>query len=187
MSSKTETKLLNGARVLLLVLPLCFLGGRVAVDAVMSLIVVLFLLRSGISRDWAWARGLWFKVGVGLWLWMLFISNFAFDVGASYSQAGPWIRFLIFAAALEAWVLNEVWMRRLLWVMTGVVIFVACDAWVQYLTGTDLFGHARPSATRLSGPFSGLRVGGFIADVMFPVVLGAFAWRIWGRGASRPS
>lgn len=182
VNTRLETGLLLSARVLVMLLPLCFLGGRIAVDVALSLTVILFLVRSAVARDWAWARSLWFKVGIGLWVWMLFISHFAFDSGVSYSQAAPWIRFLIFAAALETWVLNEAWMRRLLWVVTGVVVFVACDAWLQYLTGADLFGRVRPGETRLSGPFSGLRVGIFITDMMFPAVLGAFAWHVWDRG-----
>lgn len=181
MNARVESKLLLAARILVVILPLCLIGGRVAVDVALSLTAILFLVRSSLERDWRWARSTWFMVGTALWLWMLLISNFAFDPRLSFSQAAPWIRFLIFAAALEAWVLNEIWMRRLLWAATGAVVFVACDTWLQYLTGSDLFGHARPSADRLSGPFDGLRPGIFITKLMFPVVLGAFVWHAWER------
>src|SRR3569832_1038199 len=80
---------------------------------------------------------------------------------------------------------DELWMRRLLWSVTGVVTFVAADVWLQYATGTDLFGHQRPSDERLSGPFDGLRAGIFIAKLMFPVVLGAFLWQAWQRPAKK--
>lgn len=181
MNPGVETKLLSAARVLVVLLPLCLIGGRVAVDAALSLTAILFLLRSILSRDWRWTRSTWFRIGLVLWLWMLFISPFAFDPLLSFSQGGPWIRFLIFAAALEYWVLDEVWMRRLLWTATAAVVFVAGDTWLQYLTGTDLFGHARPSPERLSGPFDGLRPGIFTTKMMFPVVLGVFAWQAWQR------
>src|SRR3569623_183477 len=151
MSSRAESQLLLVARVLVLILPLCFIGGRVAVDVTLSLTVVLFVVRSVIAHDWAWTRSAWFRIGVALWLWMLFIGLFAFDSRLSFSQAAPWLRFLIFAAALEAWVLDETWMRRLLWVFTGVV------------------------------PFDGLRAGIFITKLMFPVILGAFVWHAWRR------
>src|SRR3569623_3040660 len=118
-------------------------------------------------------------------LWMLVVSVFALDPALSFSQAAPWLRFLIFAAALEAWVLDELWMRRLLWSVTGVVTFVAADVWLQYATGTDLFGHQRPSDERLAGPFDGLRAGSFIAKLMFPVVLGAFLRQAWQRPAKK--
>lgn len=181
MSGAAESKMLAVARSLVVIMPLCLLGGRVAADFALSLTAILFLVRSFLAGDWRWARSTWFKIGAALWVWMLIITPFAFDARLSFSQAAPWIRFLIFAAALEAWVLNEVWMRRLLWVAGGVVVFVAADTWLQYLSGSDLFGHPRPSADRLSGPFNGLRPGIFITKMMFPVVLGALVWRFWDR------
>lgn len=185
MISRFDARLLLTARILALILPLCFIAGRVAVDVALSLTVILFVLRSAAARDWSWTRSAWFKIGAGLWLWMLFVSLFAFDSGLSFSQAAPWLRFLIFAAALEAWILDETWMRRLLWVLTGVVVFVALDVWLQYFTGSEIFGRARPSDQRLTGPFNGLRVGIFITKVMFPVILGAFVWRLWRRPAAK--
>jgi len=181
MNPGVESKLLSTARVLVVILPLCFIGGRVAVDAALSLTAILFLVHSAMARDWRWARSTWFRVGLALWLWMLFISPFAFDPRLSFSQAAPWIRFLVFAAALEAWVLNEVWMRRLLWVATAAVVFVAGDTWLQYFTGTDLFGYPRFSSERLTGPFHDPRPGAFITKMMFPVMLGAFVWHAWQR------
>jgi O-antigen ligase len=71
-------------------------------------------------------------------------------------------------------------MRRLMWTTTAAVAFVVGDTWLQYLTGTDLFGH-RPEPERLSGPFDGLRPGIFITKMMFPALLGAFVWRAWRR------
>src|SRR3569832_1946767 len=181
MSSRAESQLLLVARVLVLILPLLFIGGRVAVVVVLLFLVVLFVVRRVIAHDWARKRSAWFRIGVALWLWMLFIGLFAFDSRLSFSQAAPWLRFLIFAAALEAWVLDETWMRRLLWVFTGVVVFVGLDVWLQYFTGSEVFGRARPSDQRLTGPFDGLRAGIFITKLMFPVILGAFVWHAWRR------
>src|SRR3569623_2027231 len=77
MSARLESGLLLTARILVLMLPLCLLGGRVAGEAALSLIALLFVARSVLARDWAWTRTVWFKVGVGLWLWMLVVSVFA--------------------------------------------------------------------------------------------------------------
>ena len=144
MSVRAEGGLLLAARILVLILPVCLMGGRVAVDASMSLTAILFLVRSFKERDWQWVHNTWFKIAVGLWLWTVFISFFAFDRSLSFSQTVPWLRFLIFAAALEAWVLNEVWMRRLLWVTTGVLVFTSlrCPAavcsWQRYFRTSAL-------------------------------------------------
>src|SRR3569623_1771967 len=68
MSARLESGLLLTARILVLMLPLCLLGGRVAGEAALSLTALLFVVRSVLARDWAWTRTDWFKVGAGLWL-----------------------------------------------------------------------------------------------------------------------
>ncbi|MEJ2650335.1 MAG: O-antigen ligase family protein [Gammaproteobacteria bacterium] len=187
MSERGETRLLLAARILLLTLPLWLISGRAAVDADLSLIVILFVVRSIMLRDWGWARSTWFRIGLGLWAWMLFITPFAYDPALSFSQAAPWIRFLVFAAALESWVLDEVWMRRLLWVATAILIYTSLDALLQYFHGSDIFGDPRWSPERLTAMFERPRVGIFITKLMFPVVFGAFAWHGWRRGRLWPS
>jgi O-antigen ligase len=187
MSVAAEDRMLLAARILVLILPVCLMGGRVLVDASLSLTAILFLLRSFKARDWRWVHTAWFKIAVGLWLWMVFISFFAFDRSLSFSQTLPWMRFLIFAAALEAWVLNEIWMRRLLWVTTGVLVFTSLDALLQYIHGTDIFGHSRFGPERLTAMFDRPKVGIFIAKLMFPAVFGVFAWHSWRRGRLAPS
>lgn len=187
MTARLDSRLLLAARFLVLILPLCLTGGRAAVDAALSLVAVLFLVRSVLVRDWSWARSTWFKVGAGLWLWMCFLSFFAYDMGLSFIQAVPWIRFLLFAAALEVWVLNEIWMRRLLWVATATLVFVSLDALLQYFSGSNIFGDPRWAEDRLTGVFDRPRVGIFITKLMFPVVLGAFAWHAWRRGKILPT
>ena len=68
MNLRAEGGLLLAARILVLILPVCLMGGRVAVDASMSLTAILFLVRSFKARDWQWLHNTWFKVAVGLWL-----------------------------------------------------------------------------------------------------------------------
>ena len=187
MTSRWEPRLLLAARILVLILPLCLTGGRAAVDIALSLVAILFIVRIVMAQDWGCTRNTWFKVGAGLWLWALFVSLFAFDMGLSFSQALPWIRFLLFAAALEVWVLNETWMRRVLWVATGTLVFVSLDAVLQYFSGSNIFGNPRWAEDRLTGVFERPRVGIFITKMMFPVVLGAFAWHAWRRGKLLPT
>ena len=166
------------ARVLTVAIPLLLVTGRAAADAAILLIALLFIVRSIVTRDGSWLRATWVRLGFALWLWMLLISIFAFDVRLSYMQAVPWLRFLLFAVALEVWVLNAVWIRRLVISATGMLIFVAVDAWWQYFTGFDFFQHPRPGATRLTGPFDDLRVGIYLVKLMFPAFLGFAAWHI---------
>lgn len=186
MENKIEKNLLLTARVLTTGIPLFLVTGRAAVDIALSLVALLFIARSFISKDWAWTRATWFRIGLVLWAWTLLISNTAFDVAASYGQALSWIRFLLFAAALGTWVLDEVWIRRLIAAGTAMLLLVAADAWLQYITGTDIFGHQRVG-DRLTGPFDDLRVGVYITKLFFPVALGFTLWRLRERGKGWPA
>jgi O-antigen ligase len=172
-------RLLNIARGLVVILPVCYLLGRVPTDVAVSLVALLFLARSIVQRDWSWTRSGWLRIALVLWAWTLFVSALALDPHLSFQQSLFWWRFLIFAAALEWWVMDEVLMRRLLMVATAVVTAVAVDTWVQYFTSTDLLGHPRPDETRLTGPFDDKRVGSWLMRLMFPVVLGGITWHAW--------
>lgn len=178
MQTNFEKYSLLTARVLTVAIPLFLVTGRAAADVAILLIALLFIVRSIVTRDGSWLRATWVRFGLALWVWMLLISNFAFDVGLSYIQAVPWLRFLLFAVALEAWVLNTVWIRRLVISATVMLVLVAVDAWWQYFTGFDFLGHPRPSGTRLTGPFDDLRVGTYLLKLMFPALLGFALWRI---------
>lgn len=183
MRNNPEKHLLLAARVLTVGIPLFLVVGRAAADVALTLVALLFLAHSIITKDWAWAQIAWVRIALALWLWMLLISNFAFDVSLSYSQAIPWIRFILFAIALEVWVLNATWIRRLVISAAVMVALVAVDAWWQYFTGVDFLGHQRPSEPRLTGPFNDQRVGIYLTKLLFPALLGFAGWWAWKRGA----
>ncbi len=179
---KLDSRLLAVARGLVILLPICFLFGRVPTDVTVSLVALLFLARSAMTRDWSWTHSGWFRIGMILWLWAMIISAFAVDSSLSYQQAIFWWRFLVFAAALQWWVMDEACMKRILIVATVVATAEAVDTWVQYFTGTDLLGYPRPNPYRLSGPFgTHVRAGSWLLRLIFPVILGSFAWRMWQR------
>lgn len=177
---RVESTLLAAARGLVVLLPVLFLLGRVPTDITVSLVALLFLGRSAARGDWRWTRSGWFRIGMVLWLWTLIISAFALDPFLSYQQAIFWWRFLVFAAAIQWWIMDEACMRRFLIVATAVACAEALDTWAQYFTGTDLLGNARPNPYRLSGPFDEhQRAGSWLLRLMFPVILGSFSWRLW--------
>ena len=144
MPTNFEKYSLLTARVLTVAIPLLLVTGRAAADAAILLIALLFIARSIVTRDGSWLRATWVRIGLALWVWMLLISNLAFDVGLSYIQAVPWLRFLLFAVALEAWVLNAVWIRRLVISATVMLVFVA----------VDVKGFRLKAGARMSGHFS---------------------------------
>ena len=69
------------------------------------------------------------------------MSAFADDVGAAYSRALPFGRFVLFGAALQHWLLAERATRQTLLLVLGAVIaFVVLDTLLQFATGRDILG-----------------------------------------------
>lgn len=170
-----ESRLQTAARWLTVALPILLVSGRAAADSALSLAAILFLVRSIATGDWSWTRRTWVRVAFGLWIWMLIISNFAYKVGPSYTEALAWMRFVVFAAAAEGWILDRTWIRRLIYVSGAVLLFTTGDAVLQYMSGHDLFGYPSYSPTRLTGPFyPHPEVGMYMTRLFFPAIVGAF-------------
>lgn len=168
-----ESRLRTAARWLTVALPILLIAGRAAADSALSLGAIFFLIRCIGTGDWSWTRRAWVRVIFGLWLWMLLISAYAYRVGPSYGQTLEWIRFILFAAAAEAWLLDEIWIRRLLFATGAALLFTAADAILQYTTGYDIFHYPKPYPTRLTGPFyPKQQVGIYMARLFFPAVFG---------------
>lgn len=174
------------AALLLCALPALFLLGQAGGDIALSIVAALFLAHSVLARSWAWLRTPWVVAGLLIWAYLIAISAFvAEESWLSYERALPFGRFVVFAAALQHWLLVEPRVRRgFLWCLAGVVAFVAIDTLIQYAFGRDLLGRAA-ARFRLTGPFTEKVAGAFLTHVSFPLIALAFAWAGQGEGWRR--
>ncbi len=165
--------------VLTCAIPALLVTGPALPDIALSLAALSFLVRSGLARDWSWLRTPWVLAALAVWAYLLLDTALAVHPQRAIERSLPWGRFVLFAAALQHWVLAEARWRRWLLIATGVVLaFVAADTFVQFFAGRDLFGIPSPSPYRLTGPMGEgeVKVGVFVAKLMFPVLLAALAW-----------
>jgi O-antigen ligase len=163
-------------------LPVLLVLGRGAADTALSLVAVLFLVRSAVMRDWLWLKKPWLRMAAALWAWMLLVSAFAFHPMHSYGAALAWVRFLLFAAAEEYWILDYPWLRRLALATAGTLGFVAVDVIWQFVTGYDVLGHVG-QGVRLTGPFLRPEAGVFMVRLLFPALV--FLWILVPASCSR--
>ena len=151
-----------------LVLPLLLLHGRGLADATLSVVAALFLVRSAMTREWGWLRRTWVRAALAWWAWLVLCSLRA---GAG-AEAAVVVRFLLFTAALEAWVLREAWVREWLQrLLRWSAFYLAAQCLLQFATGRNLFGWPRGADGELTGPYKNPRAGPVLARLLFPAVL----------------
>lgn len=171
------------ARVLLCALPVLFVVGPSAADVALIGVAILFLVRAHARDSWQWLRTPWVVAALALWLYLIAISAGAGSWDTLASRALPFVRFVVFGAALQHWLFLDPRTRRVfLACLAAVVAFVVVDSLIQFYVGRDLFG--RPyEDLRLSGPFDRNAVGAFLSRVSFVLLGLAFGW---AAAAGRP-
>ena len=168
------------ARVLVCAMPVLFVIGKAPPDIALSLIAVLFLFNSGRTENWSWLRTPWIAAALCIWVYLILVSFAADDMEHSLGRAIPWIRFVVFAAALQHWVITDgIWRKRLLICTGALLVFIAADTVYQFFFTVDIFGiPTYEGTTRLTGPMHELppKVGMFMMRLMFPVLLAVVCW-----------
>lgn len=166
---------------LTLLLPVFLVHLRVGAEIGFDVVATLFLLRSALGRQWLWLRRNWVVVGLIWWAWTVACTVIAVWT----SQSGGWGhvaqallagRFLVFAAALEQWVLRDQRVRHwLLASFSAVALYVAGQSLLQFVTGRNLFGDPRWVEGELTGPFRGPKAAPTFIRVVFPAMLPAIS------------
>ena len=90
---------------LLILLPFAIIVGQAPSDIIVSTISILFLVNSIIQKDWSWIKIKWIKIIFFLWIYLIFASFFALDIKTALEHSVLFLRFFIFAVALQYWIL----------------------------------------------------------------------------------
>ncbi|MHB1676692.1 MAG: O-antigen ligase family protein [Sulfuriferula sp.] len=173
INKRINISLISMAGFLTALIPVGLAIGNAAAEIVLSLIVILFLTNSIKERDFSWLKRDWVLALLALWLYGCIRSLFTDNPGKTFIDALPWVRFILFAVALESWILvHEKWRNLLLNFGFIAVTWLAADAIFQYIHGTDLFGRSITLAHRLTASYSKPIVGIMIAWLFMPFLFG---------------
>jgi O-antigen ligase len=163
---------------LTLAVPLGMMHAYVVAEAGIALVGVAFLARSALRGEWTWARTPWVRIAALWWGWLALCSLPGIGYGGvpSFVQAVLVLRYLVFAAALEHWVLvspgARLWLQR---VIAVCVAWIAAHALFQAAAGRSLFGAPRWFNGELTGPFDKPRAGAPLSRMLLPAMLPAVA------------
>ena len=168
----------------LLALPLAISVSRGIAEALIAIIGLSFLFACARSRYWGWTRETPIIAALALWaVANIVVSPFAMDVADSFGRSLPWIRFVLFYAAVTSWlVTSERDLRLVGWWMAAVLLAYVLDTLVQHFTGVSLSGQ-ESAGQRLTGILDRPNMGIFLAKLGFPT-FAVLAW-FCERGAGR--
>ena len=160
---------------LLIFMPFAIIIGQAPSDIIVSTISILFLINSVFKKDWAWIKIKWVKIIFFLWLYLIFASLFAIDVTVAFEHAALFLRFFIFAVALQYWILIEKkFLKYILYSIFAAFIFVFIDTFYQFLHfdlnkgyGPDILGFYSNDHFRLTGPFRSNIPGAYLSKFFF--------------------
>lgn len=183
------TRLDRAAAFCVLGIPPAMLHAFAVAEALIAIILLLFLARSGLLKDWSWLRRPWVRIALVWWGWAILCSlpfiregGIGEGGGRSLVQALVTGRYILFIAALEHVVLADPAIRRWLW---GVL--AACAAWIglsavlQAAIGRNLGGYPRWGDGELTGPFQKPRAGPPLARLL-PVAIIPPIFRLLASG-----
>jgi O-antigen ligase len=171
LSGQPLSPRLRAAIAAVVLLPFALLLGRAVADILLTATALLFLWESAAGFGWGWLRTPWVRIGLAFWLWLCLCTATGGSLPA-LGQAAVTLRLLLFAVALQAWVLRPPAARRWLAVAVAVAAaWVALEVWQQLLTGTNIEGDPRWGDGALTGPFLKPRAGGVFLALFFPAVL----------------
>ncbi len=164
--------------------PVGLLHAFVLAEICIGLVDVLFLAWMIRTGGWRVCLQPWFFAAMAWWMWLLVCSLPLPGMGlhgagwfVSFGFALVIIRFLVFALALQSWLLTTATLRKWLWIVIAVCcLWIGLEAWQQYLTGQNVFCNRRWGDGALTGPFWKPRAGDLYGHLLFVAMVPVTAW-----------
>ncbi|WP_308720563.1 O-antigen ligase family protein [Komagataeibacter xylinus] len=151
---------------LVMPMPLLLLYALAPAEIAMTTVAVLFVAHSLLKRDWTWLRQGWVAAAALLWVQIVLASLLA---GHGVMQAIAFVRYFVFVAALQHWVLPDPRTRQMLVRAYGAVaIWLVAGCWQQYLCGRNFMGYGRWADGALLGPLWAPRAGHALVMTALP-------------------
>lgn len=160
--------------------PLFLLLGAGVSDVALSIVSIAFLIRSAYTKDFNWIHKKWVQIALFFWVYIIAISFIAIDFNIAFKHSVGFIRFIIFAIALEHTLSSQPKIQKYLLIVLGIVLsFAIIDTYYQYIYHVDFFGIHKPDDHRLTGPMHHLRIGAYLHFLLYPILLLAlhFLWQ----------
>ena len=141
--------------------PFIYLIERSPADIWLTFIGFAFLIRSAYKNEWKWLNQTWVKLVIAFWS-VCFISSFlSVDPLFAIGNSIAWIRFPLYAVALQAWIARDKDLRILMLLMILLGMILMCIILISEAI-------VEPKL-RLTWPYGDTVPGGYLAKVCLPI------------------
>ena len=106
--------------------PLIYLIERSPADLWLSSLALVFIIRSYLKKEWSWLRQTWFKFAIALWLTGLVSALLSPNPYFTFSQGFVWLRFPLFAVAVQTWLASDRDIRILMLISMCIGMIIMC-------------------------------------------------------------
>ena len=142
--------------------PFIYLIERSPSDIWLTTLGLMFLYRSYKINDWKWSKQPWFVFAILLWITGLLSAIQGPMPAFSFGQGFVWIRFPLYAVAIQMWLGQNKDIRVLmLTIMTISLLIISFILFAEVLL--------EPPKNRLMWPYGDVIPGSFIAKACLPV------------------
>ena len=141
--------------------PFFFLLERSPADIWLSLIVLIFLLKSIIFNDWKWFQIKWFKFIFLFWIVSLTSALLSPMPIFTFGEGFFWIRFPLYAVCVQYWIGKE---RS-----TRIIMLYILFLCILMMSGILLAEYIIEPKYRLTWPYGDTIPGGYLAKFCLPI------------------
>ncbi len=153
-------------------IPPAIISGPFLSDLFVSIIALLFLIKCVSKSEYYWIKNDIIFILIIFYIYILIGSLSSDYILLSLESSLFYFRFILFAAALAWWILPNMKKSKILFYSILIsYLFVLIDGFIQYYTGTDIFGY-KLQVYHVSGPFGDDLVLGKYLAIWSAVVTG---------------
>ncbi len=148
--------------------PFFYLIERTPADLWLSIIAITFLIRSFIEKDWLWANQLWFRLVLIFWIICIVSSLLSSNLLYSLGHSVIWIRFPLYAAAVQTWLGKDRDNRVIMLLSILIGFIIMCMILMSEILHNSIY--LSIAYERLSWPYGDLIPGAYLAKVSIFII-----------------
>ena len=171
---KNKLNLCNIQFFFVCLIPIALVFSRFFADFFVVIICFLFFIQN-IKEKKNYFNNIFFKIFIIFWLIISIRSLFSEDLYLSFKSSFTFVRFAIFALAINYLIKNDFKRIYILFIVISIsLLLVVTDGSIQFFFGKNIFGYEQITPGRVSGFFKDELILGSYISRLAPILIGIY-------------